>query len=401
LDYRDGLSELGKNIESVITESLDAIQSGRVETQVNSAVDQAINEVRKALDHVGDKLDDGIYRNQQRMREREAKRGRKKQVPDVRRMTSSQLLRYCQLPVCKKPPGNVASILAIVFGAIGLSYAVMGLIVSMAAGAPTPLAFILAILAGINGTVLAKGISVRKRVGRFFQYLRTINNREYCDIKELLPKAGGNLKLLKKDLKVMSANGMFLEAHMDDAETTLMLTEETYQEYLRVTKQRQLEREEKEQKERLVEENPEIGELNKAVSEGEHFISLIRQANDEIPGEVISQKLDRLEDVTRRIFEHIQRHPSQLKDIRKFMGYYLPTTTKLVHVYCELDKQPVNGENIANAKADIEKSLDTVNEAFENLLDGLFEDTALDVSSDITVLKTMLAQEGLTGEKLS
>jgi len=178
-----------------------------------------------------------------------------------------------------------------------------------------------------------------------------------------------------------------------------MLTDATWQEYLEVKEQRRLAEEEKEQNEKREAENPEIAELNKAVSEGEHFISLIRQANDEIPGEAVSEKLNRLENITQRIFEHIKRHPAQLRDIRRFMGYYLPTATKLVHVYCELDKQPVSGENIASAKADIEKSLDTVNQAFEKLLDDLFVHTALDVSSDITVLEAMLAQEGLTGKK--
>ena len=43
----------------------------------------------------------------------------------------------------------------------------------------------------------------------------------------------------------------------------------------------------------------------------------------------------------------------------------------------------------------IEQTLDTLNAAFEKLLDSLFRDTAWDVSSDISVLNTMLAQEGL------
>ena len=35
-------------------------------------------------------------------------------------------------------------------------------------------------------------------------------------------------------------------------------------------------------------------------------------------------------------------------------------------------------------------------ESRQNLLDSLFEDTAWDVATDISVLQTMLAQEGLT-----
>ena len=44
----------------------------------------------------------------------------------------------------------------------------------------------------------------------------------------------------------------------------------------------------------------------------------------------------------------------------------------------------------------IEDTLDTLNQAFEKLLDSVFQDTAWDVSTDISVLHTLLAQEGLT-----
>jgi 5-bromo-4-chloroindolyl phosphate hydrolysis protein len=79
------------------------------------------------------------------------------------------------------------------------------------------------------------------------------------------------------------------------------------------------------------------------------------------------------------------------------MSYYLPTTSKLLDAYCELDEQPVAGQNIESTKKEIENALDTINTAFENLLDSLFEEKAWDISSDISVLNTMLAQEGLTG----
>ena len=39
--------------------------------------------------------------------------------------------------------------------------------------------------------------------------------------------------------------------------------------------------------------------------------------------------------------------------------------------------------------------------AFEKLLDSIFKTTALDVSSDISVLNTLLAQEGLTDDELT
>ena len=82
------------------------------------------------------------------------------------------------------------------------------------------------------------------------------------------------------------------------------------------------------------------------------------------------------------------------------MDYFLPTTVKLLEAYAEMDAQPAGGENIQTAKKEIEATLDTLNIAFEKLLDSLFQETAWDVASDISVLNTMLAQEGLKEDGL-
>ena len=57
----------------------------------------------------------------------------------------------------------------------------------------------------------------------------------------------------------------------------------------------------------------------------------------------------------------------------------------------------IQGENIKTAKEEIEKTLDTINDAFETLLDDLYQDTAFDVTTDASVLQAMLEKEGLTG----
>ena len=82
------------------------------------------------------------------------------------------------------------------------------------------------------------------------------------------------------------------------------------------------------------------------------------------------------------------------------MNYYMPTTWKLLDSYRSFEKEPIQSENIQKTKREIDKTLDTINNAFETLLDDLFQSTAWDISSDISVLETMLAQEGLTGNKM-
>ena len=47
----------------------------------------------------------------------------------------------------------------------------------------------------------------------------------------------------------------------------------------------------------------------------------------------------------------------------------------------------------------IDEMLDEAIAAFQKRLDSLFADQALDIETDIKVMNTMLAREGLTGEK--
>ena len=128
---------------------------------------------------------------------------------------------------------------------------------------------------------------------------------------------------------------------------------------------------------------------------GREYIKQINAANEAIPGEEISRKLSELSLVMDRIFAYVQAHPETEGSLRKFMDYYLPTTLKLVTAYKEFDAQPVQGENIRKSKMEIEESLDTINNAFTRLYDDMYADTAMDISTDINVLNTLFAQDGL------
>ncbi|MCD8014026.1 MAG: 5-bromo-4-chloroindolyl phosphate hydrolysis family protein [Lachnospiraceae bacterium] len=143
---------------------------------------------------------------------------------------------------------------------------------------------------------------------------------------------------------------------------------------------------------------PHSPEHQALIDEGQKYIRYIRECNDRIPGEEVTAKLDRLELVVTRIFREAEKDPDSVSDLRKMMNYYLPTTRKLLDAYCDLEDQPVAGQNIATTRREIESALDTINTAFEKLLDDLYEEQAWDISSDISVLNSMLAQEGLTGK---
>ncbi len=257
---------------------------------------------------------------------------------------------------------------------------------------------------------LLLGRSGQRRIAlgkRFRQYMGIMGNRTYCAVEELANGAGTNIQSVKRDLRQMIRLHFFPQGgYMDAQESILMTDRATYEQYLSAQeayRQRKAEeqasaKKQKQEEETAANKNQQSPEYQEMLAEGQKYIRHIRECNDKIPGEEISAKLDRLELVVKKIFQEAEKHPEKVGNLRKMMSYYLPTMQKLLDTYCELEEQPISGQNVENTKHEIEQALDTLNTAFENLLDGLFQEQAWDISSDISVLNTMLAQEGLTGK---
>ena len=238
------------------------------------------------------------------------------------------------------------------------------------------------------------GVKRLRLSSRFHRYRDIIGDRTYVKVSELAEKTGRKESAVVKDLEEMIERGWFVEGHLDGEKTGLMTSEEMYRQYLETTLQSIQLRKEKEEKEAAEEQIP--AEVRDIIHSGAQFIKEIHACNDAIPDETMTAKISRMETIIRQIFIRVERHPEVAPELRKTMNYYLPTTVKLLNAYIDLDNQPIEGENIANSKKEIEDTLDTLNNAYEKLLDSLFKDTAWDVSTDISVIKTLLAQEGLT-----
>lgn len=254
--------------------------------------------------------------------------------------------------------------------------------------------FIVCILSAV---FLVKGILGRKRYQCFKKYVEILNGREFCSVKELAEKTRTSEKKVCKNLRLMVKKEMFVDGFLDNSQTCFTVTEEAYRQLLQAEESRkQREEQQKRRQEQMQEEVENISDsaVAEMIRKGNEYIESIRLANDAIPGEVISAKLDRLENVIRKIFDSVKKHPEQMPEMDKFMEYYLPTTQKLVNAYKEFDALSIKGENVTKSMNEIENTLDTISNAFEQLLDDLFQDTAFDISADISVLQTMLAREG-------
>ncbi len=132
------------------------------------------------------------------------------------------------------------------------------------------------------------------------------------------------------------------------------------------------------------------------VEEDKSLLGQIRAVNAAIRDPEMSRKIDRIEEITGHILEYQEKHPAKAAELRKFLSYYLPTTLKVLNTYAELERQQIQGENITTTKKRIEDMMDKVVEGFELQLDKLFENDMLDITSDISVLESMLSQDGLS-----
>ena len=397
--YDNDFSNLGRRIQETVQNAVESMNYDRLNQTINQTVNQALDEARVYKEKVRRQYEESQKRQAENLR-KQAQTNQQSNVyqANYARPVGKKQINMVLAPKIKKGTGRIVAgtILSIVSIAGMIALLVTKTFLEMIGTASLaeivlgPGVLLIPFLAGI--ILSATGNHYRKRYRRAQKYVEILNGRGFCEIKELAEKSNQSETETRKDLRKMIQKRVFREAYMDKQETCLMINRIAYDYYLQAEESlRQREMEEAKRKEQEEKMSPEILEM---IRTGDEYIRTIREANDDIPGEVISEKLDRLEQVVRRIFESVKKHPEQKKEMDKFMDYYMPTTLKLVNAYHEFDALEVKGENITNAMQEIENTHDTISRAFEKLLDDLFQDAAFDVSTDISVLQMMLAREG-------
>lgn len=240
------------------------------------------------------------------------------------------------------------------------------------------------------------------RLARAFQ--RVFAQREVCTFKELAAQTHVSEKRVLSASRRMLRHGLLPQGHLDDEGTCLMVTDDAYRLYRQAQEEwrrRQRAELEEAQASRAAERaRTADGELpadaRAVIDEGELARARMRELNDAIADAAVSAKIAAIENVVRRILDRVRDEPAAAGALDRLAGYYLPTTIRLLEAYDDLEEQPVQGEHITGSRRQIERTLDTLRDAYEKLLDETFRDVAMDVSADISVLHAVLAQEGLT-----
>jgi 5-bromo-4-chloroindolyl phosphate hydrolysis protein len=140
-------------------------------------------------------------------------------------------------------------------------------------------------------------------------------------------------------------------------------------------------------------------EVDAILEEGNRALSEMGRLYMSIKDPEVRAKINEIMRITDKITQDAIADPSDIPQIKKFMNYYLPTTIKLLNAYDRMSAQGIEGENLTKSMNSINEMLDAAIVAYKKRLDSLFANQALDIETDIEVMNTMLAREGLVGEK--
>ena len=252
---------------------------------------------------------------------------------------------------------------------------------------------------------------------RFLEYCAVIGMRERVNLRELSKSQERSMSDVRRDLNSMIAKGYFGEnAYLDVEGGCLVLPDvkpanwkDAVMDLLHSIRSdfggaapaedaayESSEPEPAPEPERPQE--PSCDVKRTYMDELERTLNELYQLNRQIDDEGVSKRIDRIGELTGGIFRAVIENPDREAEVRKFMNYYLPTTLKLLKSYDMMENQSYQGENILASRKKIENVLDLLIEAYEKQLDRLFSNDALDIATDIDVLETMMAGDGLSSK---
>ena len=300
-------TNLGKNIGDTVNETLNHTvrEMNRTVGTVGESVNRVVSEVGDSINRTVNDVTQGFVKNTPA----QAANPYANLRPNARLDT-----RLFQ----RTPQGSVSG-----WVYMGAGYGVMGLSLLALIGSVGELVMYSAsvvpvVISGIFTTaglfLGTRGAQLLGRARRYKRYVDMVKDKLYCSIQDMAKRMGRSERFIVKDVTRMIQLGMFKQGRLDQKETCLIASNEMYDQYMLVQKdyeeQQKKQEMEKLANERKQQETERLGEAAEVIEEGKSYVRLIRRCNDEIPGEEMSDKLDRLEILVKRIFDRVEEEPN-------------------------------------------------------------------------------------------
>ena len=131
--------------------------------------------------------------------------------------------------------------------------------------------------------------------------------------------------------------------------------------------------------------------------EGKRYLASLRLSRASIDNKTVRGKIEELEKIIESIYARLDEKPEQTTQVRDIMAKTMPLTTSVLESYGEMNIRKVQGDDFTQMEYEVIDVLDKAKAAYTKLYDNMYDGDILDVTSEISVLKTLLNQEGLLG----
>lgn len=251
----------------------------------------------------------------------------------------------------------------------------------------------------IIGAIVMAGVAAwrKRRERRDKKYQAIAAHRVSVSLREIARAIPTTVNEAARDIERLIAEGAFGEgAYLDMSRKVLVLDSVRAAQAADLYTSTYMEPEIVVEPESEPEPEPQPEKKKKSSApedEYEQKLEQIRKVNRDIADAEVSRKIYRIEAITAGIFSAVKNDPAKLSQAQTFMNYYLPTTLKLLTRYAQLEKTSSPGPNVRSAMRNISEILDKLVKSFEELLDKLYQNDVIDITSEISALETMMARD--------
>lgn len=234
----------------------------------------------------------------------------------------------------------------------------------------------------VGAGLLWRSSYYKKAAIRLEKYIRTLGKGTVSRIDEMAHIAGAPLALAQRDIQSFIQDNTFKEGQLVEGGQLFILDYPTYLLY---------------KKQAASLDKVQAEELEAASSQeemqGRETLAKIKALYPNLRQEGKNQLLPVITTIE-NIYQHVDQYPENKKALGKFNTYYLPTLAELVNRYILLQENDKSSQAL-QALRQLEEAFQEINQAFKDLLDQLGGDLARDSLSEVSVLKSLMKQEGL------
>ena len=142
-------------------------------------------------------------------------------------------------------------------------------------------------------------------------------------------------------------------------------------------------------------------EYEQLTAQASSTIKQIKGLEGKIENSGIQSNISQICETSDKILLSLKEKPKKMKQVRKFVDYYLPFTLKILDQYDRVENQSLTSQESIDFMERVERMLDRVKLACEAQLNNMYDLDIIDTNADIKVFETMLKTDGLVDNNMN